>query len=146
MFTEALLSKVWEQARDEVLRVRGRGQSLQAASLAGSTPRTDYIAYMAQLNVAASKLNAARSTPGIVAYVRNQLDNQALDVDGILSTAGTACATLRDWIFTNFPQNGGGGWLVFSYDSAGVQTTLLFTTGQLAGFRTNVDTLLAATS
>lgn len=147
MFTEPLVSEAWKDARGAVVRVRNRGQTLQALSLNDPTPRPDYIAYMGQLDVAVAKCNAARSTPGIVQHVRTELNNPTLDVDGILTTAGNACAALRDWINNNFLKAGNPeAWLVYSYSSSGAQTTLMFTSAQLAGFRTNVDTLLATTS
>ena len=139
-------AEAWAATKIAANRVRGRGNTLKAASLAGPTPRTDYIAYMAQLNDAAAVLNAARSTTGIVQYVRDQRDNQLLDVDAEYTSAMNAITTLRDWIFNNFPKNGGGAWLVFTYDSSGAQTALTFSTAALAAFRTNVDTLLAAIS
>lgn len=141
-----LLSDVLADARAEARRVTAKSASLKAASLAGDVPRPDLIAYMGQLNKAVGVWNAARSTPGIAVYAQDQLGSPTLDVGAEFTAMMNATTTLRDWIFTNFPKDAGGAWLVHSYSNAGIQTALVFTTAQLAQFRNHIDTLIATIS
>lgn len=142
-----LLSRVLETAHDEASRIRSRSVAIKAASLAGDVPRTNLIAYMAELDRAVAIWNATRSTTNVGTYAQTILGSPSLDVGAEFTAMMNATTTLRDWIFSNFPKDAGSGaWLVFSYDASGVQTALVFTTAQLAQFRTNVDTLLATIS
>lgn len=141
-----LLSDELAKAKNEALRIRNLSTAIKARSLAGDIARFELIAYMGQLNRAVTIWNAARSTPNIAAYAQTQLGNGSLDVAAEFTAMMNATTALRDWIFNNFPKDAGNAWLVYSYDSAGVQTSLVFTTAQLAPFRTNVDSLLATIS
>lgn len=145
-----LLSDELAKALNEARRIRNLSTAIKAASLAGPVARFELVAYMAQLNRAVGIWNAARSTPNIADYAQQQLGNGALDVAAEFTAMLNATTALRDWVFNNFPKDSGAGgsgaWLVYSYDSAGVQTSLTFATAELAQFRTNVDALLATIS
>lgn len=141
-----LLADELSKAKNEASRIKGVATSIKATSLAGDTPRYQLITFMGQLNSALAIFNATRSTPNIASYAQTQLGAPGLDVAAEFTAMMNATTALRDWIFTNFPKDVGGAWLVYSYDNAGVQTSLVFTTAQLATFRTNVDSLLATIS
>lgn len=147
-----LLADELSKARNEGLRIRNLSIAVRAASLAPGTPpvpisRFELVAYMAQLTRAIGIWNAARSTPNIAAYAQTQLGSPGLDVAAEFTSMLNTATALRDWIFANFPKDvASGAWLIYSYDSAGVQTSLTFSSAELAQFRTNVDALLATIS
>lgn len=141
-----LLADELARARNEASKIRTIATSIKTASLAGDVPRQQIITFMGQLNNALGVFNATRSTPNIGAYAQTQLGSPTLDINVEFTAMMTATSTLRDWIFANFPKDGSGAWLVQSYDNSGAGTQLVFTTSQLAQFRTNVDALIATIS
>lgn len=141
-----LLSFVLENARTKANSVRQESILIRDRSAAGNVNRVDVVHYMGRLTNALAAWNAARSTPGIGPYAQEQLGSPTLDVDTEFGEMLSTATTLRDWIFANFPKDVSGAWLVHSYDASGVQSHLVFTTAQLAQFRTNVDALIARIS
>ena len=126
--------------------IRAQSVAIRDASAAGPIARDQVLAYMVRLSSVIANWNAARSAPNIGPYAQNQLGNGTLDIDAEFTAMLNAATALRDWIFTNFPKDAGGAWLLYTYDSAGAQTSLTFTTAQLAQFRTNIDAFVATIS
>lgn len=121
-------------------KLRGRVQTLSAASAVGATSRQQYLDLQRSLDEAISTWVAVAALPGIVAYAREQFDNPAMDVAAEFAAMRNAAITLRDWINTNFPRDATTqAVLVYTYSSSGVPTELTFTTGQTAVFRTQAS-------
>ena len=138
------LDSALSSACAHALRVKQFFQQLRNESAAGDVARERIVESLRVLALANTAWTAAASTPGIAAYAQEQLGSPTLDVAAEFTAMLNAASSLRTWIFNNFPKDAGSGaWLVQSHNDSGVPTSLMFTTAQLATFRTNVDTLLA---
>lgn len=124
-------------------QVRAQTAELTSVSAAGDVERDRLIGHMRNLTVAIARWNSLASVPGIVQYAKDQADDQLLDVAGEFTAMVGAATALRDNIFSTFPVAGSGAWEVVSYNNAGEETELTFTTAQLAGYRALCDALVA---
>jgi hypothetical protein len=125
-------------------RCKALVQTARNQSAAGPINRSNVVSIIKELDRAIGIWNAAVAIPGMSAYARDQFANQAIDVAAEFTAMTAAAATLRDWIFANFPKDAvSGAALLSSIDAAGNETPLTFTTAQLATFRTNADTFTA---
>ena len=134
-------------ARRTLAGLRATVSDLRTESVSADIPRTRVVGLMGLLAGAIDRLTAAAAVSGIGQYAKDQYADQNLDVVADFQSAVAAATSLRDWIYNNFPTDAGSGaWLATSYDNAGTETVLLFTSAQLSGFRTQADAFLATVS
>lgn len=142
------LALAWSRARDTAAGVKNRAQSLRTASLAGpvgSSAILDLATFLADSKLALQK---SASTTGIVAYARDQIADPAIDVVAEFNSMIAALDGVVSWIITNFPRDTVSGTFLlartFAVDNSGRTQDRQFTTAQLAGLRTALDSLIAA--
>ena len=122
--------------------VKSLAMTIRDESLSGNISRKRLIDFMAQLNRHHSVLGQIAGIEGIQAYARREIDDPTFDLVTAFVDMRAQIAATRDWVAANFPKTG-AAWLVSSYDSAGTETVLTFTTAQTAGLRTECDSLIA---
>jgi hypothetical protein len=117
---------------------------IKAQSEAGDIERKQLIGLMRLLSRAITEWAGVRALSGVSQYAKDQYANAGLDIVAEFVAMETEAIALRDWIASNFPKDiGSGAWLVEFYDTSGAATSLVFTTVELVGFRSRVDSLLA---
>lgn len=137
-------SEAWDSIRKQAVRLKAYVQNMRDKTATGDVERQRFIDLQRFLDSSVDTWDSLTATPGLQAYVRDQVDNQTLDVAAEYLAMRTAAIALRDWIFAAIPTDAGSGAaLLFIVDSEGNQQDIMVTTAQSATFRTEADTLLA---
>ena len=133
------------EVNTRALRLRAELQSVVTASQAGSVGRERLIGVWRTLAYTLSRWQTIAATPGIEQYARDQYNDPTLDLAAEFSAMISAAQGLRSWLDTNFPRDSGSGAiLVFTIDEDANLTDLGFTSGQLATFRTQAQSVIDA--
>lgn len=138
---QSLNDALWSTNRT-ASQVKRQITLLRNMANSGPVERNRLIEAMRLLNNAVTTWNAASSVPGVVAYARDQFNDQTMNVAAEFTAMVGAAEGLKSWIFTAFPTSG-GAILNQSMDEDGQLTSLFFTQAQLAPFVTEADILLA---
>lgn len=136
------LKAAFDQANGVAVRMKRHATTLLDRSAAGTVPRMDVVQFMRDLHQAIVIWDATRAITGIVEYARTEFAQPTLDVAGEFLAMRTAAATLRDWIYNNFPKDANGLALIATLQSDGTLSDAGFTTAQLATFRTNATSFI----
>ena len=135
--------QAWDTIRRGAVRLSGTVTALRNASAAGDTEVPRYVQLHRLLVETIDEWDAVSSTPGLQAYARDQIDNQALDLAAEFTAMRNAAIALRDWIFTNLPTDSVTGAVAqYIVDAQSAVTSVTVSTAQTATFRTNADALL----
>lgn len=123
--------------------VKQQAQQIKAASLAGPTSASNVITYAGDLADNRDLISRLAATPGLSAYAQAQYNDGTLDITAAFNAMMTAVDATRSWVNTNFPKDGAGNLLEKKFDAQVRVQLNTFTTAQLAGFRTQLDALIA---
>lgn len=137
------LSSAWDAIRGAAAAVKAAATQLVTDSAAGNVEAGRVVNFAA--NLAGYNDRFARYTvlPGLVAYVREQINDPAIDIVAEYQTMLAQINATRTWIINNFPKDGSGFLLYHTFGADGrlVQRTL--TPAQTAGLRTQLTALIA---
>lgn len=125
-------------------QLKSQTQSVRNNSVSNDTLRSNLISLQRNLDRGVDRWAIAKALPGIVDYVRDQFNDPTMDVATEFNAMVNAATDLRDWIHANMPTGAGGAVLERSVNVDGTYTDLVFTSAQLADFRTEADTFIAA--
>jgi len=137
------LASAWAGIRVAAGRIKTYAQSLKTASAAGSIQAGDVVSFVDQLASSNDTLARYTAVPGLVEYVRAQIDNAAVDIVAEYSTMLAQINATRNWVLTNFPKDADGYLLYHKFDAAGRISQRTFSPAETAGLRTQLDALLA---
>ncbi|HYD52602.1 MAG TPA: hypothetical protein VEA99_08245 [Gemmatimonadaceae bacterium] len=138
------LSQAWEDAQNIARATKNAALAQRTASLAGPVPATSILHFERELRSYRDRLQALAALPGIAAYVTGLANTPAgYDVTAEFNAMQAQIAATINWIRTNFPRDAGGYLLERQWAADGL-TDRTFTTAALAGYRTQLDALLAA--
>jgi len=141
--SERLLDELVEEAQKIGNAISKRLTEHVAIAPAG-IERVLVLATMRQLDRDAKRLAEIRLVSGINNYAQGKFNDQTLDYGTVSLAVENAFISLRDWIFANFPTNpGDGGWSVYTYDVAGVETRLRFTPAETPPFIMRANAVIA---
>jgi len=136
--------RAWEDISQRALRLRATATKLRDDSAVGETGRTRYSTLQKSLDDAVEFWDARSGTPRLEAYVRQEIDDNTIDLIASYTQMKTAALALRDWIFANIPKDATtGAQLLWAVDVAGDTTELTFTIQQAADFRTEATAFIA---
>jgi hypothetical protein len=136
----------WQVIRSTAAAIKVRSVGLNTLSLAGSVGSSALLDYLQWLLDRRADLAAYAATPGLAVYAQDQVNNPSLNITTEFNAMTAAIDNLRAWMTTNFPKNGGGFLLSHTFDGAGRLVDRLFTTGDLATFRTELQAVIATIS
>ena len=137
------LSKAYQKAQSEAIRVKAFSTSARNALLAGPVSANAVIQIMTNLKSSIEVWDTVSALPGIAQYARDQEDDQTYDVVTEFLVMRTEAITVRDWVITNFPASG-GFIQKDTLESDGSITVRQFTTVQTVGLQTALADLTAA--
>lgn len=141
-YPTGMLSFVLEGIDQRILKVKQQAQALRTDAAAGAIQSGRILSTHQYLRAERAALTAAASTPGLAQYARDQKNNQTLDVVAEFTAVIAAIDQVVGWIETNFPKDAGGFLLERTLGADGpLERT--FTPAQTAGFRTQLDSLIA---
>ena len=141
--SSAYLLDAYQRANGAARSIKELTQELVDESTAGDVERIRVIAFYRYLINTINTLNSAKTVPGIGAYARIQLDDPSIDVAVEFDAMVAAATGLKLWIENNFPKGAGDALLLRTLNtSTGALEPMVFTSGQLAGFRTEAALLL----
>lgn len=138
------LASAWSWIRQFAGNVRLRAQQLHDASNSGPIGANLVIEFVSVLETAKQELARAMAVPGIVGYVRDQIDNQLFDLVGEHASLEAQINATRGWIVANFPQEPTEGWLLYArFDTSQRIEIRTLTSAQTAPLRAQLLALIA---
>jgi hypothetical protein len=137
-----MLSLVLEDIDRRAVNVKGYCTRTRDLAAAGNVPSTTILDVLVRLIQDKAALQAAAGTPGIADFARDQKGDQGLDVVAEFTTMVSAMDGASGWITTNFPKDGSGILLAQTFGATG-PIDRQFTPAQTAGFRTQLDAVIA---
>jgi hypothetical protein len=142
-YPTGLLSFVLEQIDQRILAIKKQAQVLRADALAGPIQSGRILSAHQYLRAERAALVTAGGTPGLAAFARDQKNNQTLDVVAEFNAVIAAIDNVTGWIATNFPKDAATQALLERTLEVDGPVERTFTTVQTAGFRTQLDSLIA---
>lgn len=139
----------WVEEVDQYATVLKSNAQLQhSVSQAGNLDMEQirqFFNLLVQVNVLFTQ---AQSVPGIAAYLNAEKQGTVADPVAEFVAMRNAVTVTLDWLRTNVPQGSFGGTdyklaYLFPANNTEVSSTLKFTSGQTAGYRTVLTTLIA---
>jgi hypothetical protein len=138
----ASLAFVWERALSLSARVKMSAQQIRAVSLNNTLTGQQVIEFSAYLADAKTKFQAVAATPGIAAFAQEQISDPAFNVATEFQAMVAGIDSTVAWIAANMPA--ASGYLqVITLNANGTYTWRVFTAAATAGFRTQLDALIA---
>jgi hypothetical protein len=114
--------------------------AMQQATCDASVP----LAVIQHLGTVVSLMNAWAATPGLAAYAQSQVNDPAYDIVAEFNVMRDAMVTARDTLIAMFPKDGSGFILWQTINVNGGLVNRTFTSAQLAGAVTQVNSVIAA--
>ena len=136
------LETAWRVVRGTAYNIKQQATRLRDLSAASGLAGGEIVQFATTL--ADSKDDLARYTavPGLVAYVRSQINDATIDIVAEYNTMLTQITATTAWIIANFPKDGGGNLLYQQLDANGRTTFTTFTPVATTGFRTVLTSLI----
>lgn len=141
--TRKSLARAYLSAINQAAGVKTQAQELKNDSVAGSISAKRVVDFATYLADAEDLFDQVSAVPGIGQYARDQINDQTLDVATEFEDMINEIVATRDWITTNFPQDGSGYLLMLQFDLNGRYTIRMLSTAATAGLRTQLDLLIA---
>lgn len=138
-----ILSNAWEGARKYAGILKTSATNLRALSAAGPVTSSDILNFQVLMADIKAQLQTLAAVPGLAAYAQAQVNDNTLDVAASFTAMTTAIDNTGGWVITNFPKDGSGFLLAQQFNGGGRPTDRTFSTATLAGFRTQLDALIA---
>lgn len=138
-----LPAQAWDAIRNIAGQVKVNSANLRNDSAAGDVAADRVVRYVALLAEAISNLPRWTQVPGLLPYVREQLDAPTFDIVSEYNAMLAQIVACRDWIIANFPKDGAGYLLYHQFNAGGRVDVRQLTTAQLAGLRAQLDNLIA---
>lgn len=114
---------------------------VRAACAAGTVSANLIVEYFLRLVSEKAANLVAATVPGIAQWAQDRDGGVGYDVAAEFTAVNAAIDNARTWVTDNFPTS--GGYILKDQLGAGGVTVRTFTVGQTAGFRTELDALLA---
>jgi hypothetical protein len=140
------LAKAWEAANRAADQTNAQVKSLRDHSVSNDTLRSSLVSLQRNLSFAIDTWTTVKSVSGIGDYAMSQVQGNwasvaevATDFNAMISAA----TSIRDWIYNNMPKDASTGAILDqAVDADGNLVDLVFTSAQLADFRTEADAFL----
>ena len=137
------LATAWHEIRTAAGHVKNVTSRLFNDAQAGNIDAVRVVQYSETLANSNDRFARYTVVPGLVAYVREQVNDTSIDIVAEYQTMLEQISAVRNWIMTNFPKDASGYLLYHQFGADGriVQRTL--TPAQTAGLRTQLAALIA---
>ena len=137
------LSQAWDRARADAASMRFNAVSVRDRGQAGTLLAYEVIQLAQTLADALDQFANSAALPGIAQYAQEQIGDQEIDIIAEFVAMRDAAIATRNWITTNFPQDGSGYLLFYKFDVNGRILNRTLTTGQVAALIPVLDALIA---
>lgn len=137
------LATAWAEIRQAAAHVKNVSTRLRDDAQAGNIDAIRVVQYSEILANSNDRFARYTVVPGLVEYVRAQINDPAIDIVAEYNTMLTQINATKNWIAANFPKDASGYLLYHQLGADGriVQRTL--TPAQTAGLRTQLTALIA---
>jgi hypothetical protein len=129
--------------RKTAVRLKSHALSAKDALAAGNRSANDIIGLMVMFQEAVRTWDGVSSTPGLVAYAREQFDDPALDIAAEFTAMRNAALAVTAWVQNNFPKDASGYLLKEQFDDEIGLAVRSFTPAQTLGLRNTIDAFTA---
>lgn len=145
-FKTAGLSKAYNTAQEEAIRLKEYAQSHRAGLIANAQTGFFIEEIMLRMPKAVAVWDAAKNLPGMLQYAKDQHDDPTYDVVLEFTAMRDAAIAVSQWIFDNFPKSAGGFVEKQTYEIDFSITEATFTSAQTAGLQTALLALMNSIS
>ena len=141
----AVVARAFTNADSTAVRLRAMAGDLDGKLAAGPVTATVILDdLLAELRSSRATLISSQNTSVILAYAREQFDDNAIDLPAEFTALIAAIDAVITWIVDNFPAGAGGYLERYQIAGNGALTDRSFTSAQTAGLRTQLQALFAA--
>jgi hypothetical protein len=137
------LTLAWAVIRNAAADIKRKTDQLSTAAAVTTISGQQIITYLQELVGLRATMVAYISTPGLLAYVREQVNSGTVDVVAEWNTMNGTITGVVDWVRNNFPKDANGYLLDRQLDAAGVVQLRTFTPATLTGLVAQLNTLSA---
>jgi hypothetical protein len=134
------LDATYRAIEDAMAGIKRLAQDVRTEAT-GNLPAPRIITLYTSLNEWKATINAAAAVAGIVTYIRDQKNDQALNVAGEAGTVVTAIDGVLGWVSANFPRDA-DGYMLYQKFSGNTTVDRTFAPATTATLRTLLDTLI----
>ncbi len=117
--------------------------SIKTRSSTGNITAAEIIAFHGNLKRNLDRLNEIKDIPGLPQYAKDQFDDQAFDIVVEFAAMITEIDATLEWVRANLPTSVAGFVESILLETDATQTDKVFTAGQTATLRTQLDLLVA---
>lgn len=129
----------WDGITEKASRVKQTASAMVAAS---SITRRAVLDYANSLADSLATLDAYVTTPGLLAYARNELNDATVDLAAEFTAMRTQLVATQDWMVANFPKDASNNLAVYSFDVNKRFADINLTAGQLTAFKSQLNLLI----
>ena len=129
----------WDGVTERATRIK---QTASALSSAPSITRKSVLDYANSLADSLAVLDTYVSVPGLLAYARNELNDQTIDLVAAFTAMRTQLVATQDWIVANFPRDAADNLSVYAFDANKRFTDVNLTSGQLSAFKSQLNLII----
>lgn len=136
------LAEAMSKIKANAAAIKASCQQIKAASLSGPIGANNVVTYVGDLADRKTELARLTATPGLTAYAQSEYPS--MDIVAEYNTMVAQLNATVAWIVNNFPKAPTTNELKEkTLDANGRVVLNTFTTASLAGFRTQLDALIA---
>lgn len=136
-----------ETAKKLAVTLKTLAESKAAEITASGLDGIEVIHIAQRLKNVRDQLSGIAGTPGLVQYAKDQENDQTYSVGAEFNALLAAIDTVLAEIHSTYPKSTPGGYAeVYTLNANGSITPRQFTSGQLSGLKSELDTLAAAIS
>lgn len=137
---KTMLNQAWLQMIQTAAQIKSNAQSLVSAT---SVSRMQALNYANSLASALATLDTLAATSGLAAYAQAQLNDATINIATEYTSMRAQIVITQNWIVANFPNDGAGGLIVYTFDSNKKYADIFLTTAQFSAFVTVLNALIA---
>lgn len=141
--TKRALAFVLNDAQSTAQNLKSHSEIVRVKSVAGTLTASQILDYQMSIKEKLGRFTELQGVTGIGQFAKDQFDDQAFDVVVEFQAMLDAIQTILDWIRTNIPVSANGFVESRKIETDDTITKKTFTSGQTAGFRTELDLLIA---
>lgn len=132
----------WSEARGHATAIKSSATALKQRTAAGQVSAYEILDFAKNVGSWKARLLSAATVPGIAQYVKNQLDDQTIDIVADFNAMLSALDACLSYLINSIPQDASNYLLVAKIGLSGDLVYRQLSSGETSGLRTQLDTLL----
>lgn len=137
---KVMLNGAWLQMIQTAAQIKSTAQSLVSAP---SVSRMQALNYANSLAAALATLDSLAGTSGIAEYAQAQMNDATINIVTEYTAMRFQIVATQNWIVANFPNDGAGNLIVYTFDANKRYVDIALTTAERSAFVAVLNSLIA---